>query len=274
MAERKKLQVACALSLEPSVLIADEPTNHLDAPTRQELIDALQRFTGIGIVITHDVAVVNQLASRSYLLRQVHTDAGNCTVVEAYEGTWEIIEEQIKERNTTAQRQHSRAKAETKRLQAERVRRMEKTRAVAAASQRTPDRRDHDACKRKKFAKGGLDAGVSRNVARLEGRIAAAQRAQEGFVTATKRYDGAVRFDIVPSSRRELMHLEQGVIRLTSQEPLWDQADPDELPRYVARVDGNHVNLTRNRELTGHTLQHTSEALAIPRISVGHGTIS
>ncbi|RSX56160.1 ABC transporter, ATP-binding protein [Bifidobacterium dolichotidis] len=259
--ERKRLQVACALALEPEVLVADEPTNHLDQPTRDAVIAALRQYRGIGIVITHDVAVINELAQRSYLLHRIHTNAGNKTAVDLFEGTWEVIHHELEQRNATATTQLKLAKAETRRLHAERQKRIEKTNQAAAASMRTPDRKDHDACKRKKFAKGGLDAGVSRNVARLEGRINQAAQATTGITTEAKRRTGAVQFDVEPSSRRELMHLEPGIIDFATAQ--WSAAD-GQVTQYAATLDGTTLNLDRSGEA-----DTAFAAVTIPRISVG-----
>ena len=62
--EQKKLQVACALWQNPTVLALDEPTNHVDAPCRDALADALEGFRGIGLLISHDRALLNRLADR------------------------------------------------------------------------------------------------------------------------------------------------------------------------------------------------------------------
>ena len=52
--EQKKIQIACALWAKPDVLVLDEPTNHIDAAARSPPHDALRRFDGIGIVVSHD----------------------------------------------------------------------------------------------------------------------------------------------------------------------------------------------------------------------------
>src|SRR5262249_31710346 len=44
--ERKRWQIAAALTREPDVLLLDEPTNHLDVDARKRLLGALRRFAG------------------------------------------------------------------------------------------------------------------------------------------------------------------------------------------------------------------------------------
>lgn len=59
--ERKRWQIAAALAEEPHVLLLDEPTNHLDAGGRQWLLSALRAHRGIGIVVSHDRALLDEL---------------------------------------------------------------------------------------------------------------------------------------------------------------------------------------------------------------------
>lgn len=47
-----------ALATSPNVLCLDEPTNHLDASNKQSLIQALNRFKGTLIVISHDIELL------------------------------------------------------------------------------------------------------------------------------------------------------------------------------------------------------------------------
>ncbi|MGC1679026.1 MAG: ATP-binding cassette domain-containing protein [Candidatus Binataceae bacterium] len=61
--ERKRWQVGAALAAEPAVLILDEPTDHLDADARGLLLDALGRFRGIGIVVSHDRIMLERLTT-------------------------------------------------------------------------------------------------------------------------------------------------------------------------------------------------------------------
>ena len=59
--ERKRWQVGAALAADPGILLLDEPTNHLDGDARALLLDALARFRGIGIVVSHDRGLLNAL---------------------------------------------------------------------------------------------------------------------------------------------------------------------------------------------------------------------
>ncbi len=60
--------IACALSLNPKVLIADEPTTALDATLQLQILDLLleiKKNTGISILfVTHDLGVVSKIADR------------------------------------------------------------------------------------------------------------------------------------------------------------------------------------------------------------------
>lgn len=62
--QQKRLQVACALWQRPDLLVMDEPTNHVDAPTREAIAAALARFKGVGLLISHDRALLDALCSQ------------------------------------------------------------------------------------------------------------------------------------------------------------------------------------------------------------------
>ncbi len=68
--ERKRWQVGAALAREPDVLLLDEPTNHLDAAARDSLLAALRRFTGLGVIVSHDRALLDALSSSTLRLHR------------------------------------------------------------------------------------------------------------------------------------------------------------------------------------------------------------
>jgi ATPase subunit of ABC transporter with duplicated ATPase domains len=59
--ERKRWQVGAALASEPGVLVLDEPSDHLDSEARDLLLAGLRRFRGIGIIVSHDRALLDEL---------------------------------------------------------------------------------------------------------------------------------------------------------------------------------------------------------------------
>ncbi|MDQ1278036.1 MAG: hypothetical protein QG555_1078 [Thermodesulfobacteriota bacterium] len=70
--ERKRVQIAVALWLEPDVLAIDEPTNHVDAEARNVLIKALREFPGIGLLVSHDRYLIDTLCSRCIFIETPH----------------------------------------------------------------------------------------------------------------------------------------------------------------------------------------------------------
>ena len=61
---RKRVALAQALVTRPDVLLLDEPTNHLDLDAIQWLEDLLIEFKGSVVVITHDRAFLDRVATR------------------------------------------------------------------------------------------------------------------------------------------------------------------------------------------------------------------
>ncbi|MBR7835382.1 ABC-F family ATP-binding cassette domain-containing protein [Actinospica durhamensis] len=78
--EQARLMLARVLLSDPSVLLLDEPTNHLDADAVSWLGDYLARFTGALLVISHDRAFLDRVATRVIELDGIH-DA-----LQTYEG--------------------------------------------------------------------------------------------------------------------------------------------------------------------------------------------
>ncbi|HET6189206.1 MAG TPA: ABC transporter ATP-binding protein [Trebonia sp.] len=65
---RQRVMIAMALSCEPKLIIADEPTTALDASVQREILSLLRdaadsRHTAV-LFISHDIAVVSEIASR------------------------------------------------------------------------------------------------------------------------------------------------------------------------------------------------------------------
>jgi len=75
--ERARVSL-CKLSVSGSnILLLDEPTNHLDMASREILEEALLRYDGTIITVSHDRYFINKLATRLWLIE---------------EGTFEVFE--------------------------------------------------------------------------------------------------------------------------------------------------------------------------------------
>ncbi|WP_039018722.1 ABC transporter ATP-binding protein [Halocynthiibacter namhaensis] len=72
--QRQRVVIAMAIARHPKLLIADEPTTALDVTTQAEILDLLKRLVvedNMGLMmITHDLAVVSDLADHIVIMKQ------------------------------------------------------------------------------------------------------------------------------------------------------------------------------------------------------------
>ena len=78
--EQARLMLARVLLAEPNVLLLDEPTNHLDADAVDWLGERLLRFPGAMLLISHDRAFLDRMATRVVELDGIHDE------LQEYEG--------------------------------------------------------------------------------------------------------------------------------------------------------------------------------------------
>jgi len=62
--ETVRLMLARLMLLEPNVLLMDEPTNHLDLEAIRSLTEAMEKYEGTCIFVTHDRQMVSHVADR------------------------------------------------------------------------------------------------------------------------------------------------------------------------------------------------------------------
>ena len=79
--EKSRLAIARMLLTPSNLLLLDEPTNHLDILSQEILLNALERFTGTVVFVSHERYFINKLAKKI-----VKIDGGRLTI---YPGNYE-----------------------------------------------------------------------------------------------------------------------------------------------------------------------------------------
>ncbi len=69
----------------PPLLVLDEPTNHLDLEGRALLMRAMGRYEGIGLVVSHDRAFLNQMTTETIWVESGRAQHFNCALEHASE---------------------------------------------------------------------------------------------------------------------------------------------------------------------------------------------
>ncbi|MDA1299396.1 MAG: ATP-binding cassette domain-containing protein [Proteobacteria bacterium] len=198
--ERKRTQIGCALWQQPSLLAIDEPTNHIDAGARLMLIDSLRAFRGIGLIVSHDRDLLDELCQQCVWLTPPSA--------RTFPGGYSLASKQRQLDRETTQREHDQAARENNLLQQERIKRRElASRAHADRSKRGLGRKDHDAkAKIDAAIVSGKDGQAGRLLRQLDGR---AERAQERLADARvdKEYEIGIWLPGSVSRRHHLLHL-------------------------------------------------------------------
>ena len=216
--EAKRLQIACALATDPEVL--DEPTNHVDRPTRERIIAALRSYDGIGILVSHDVALIDAAASSCALFERDHVRGRNITVVRVRPGNYSAASMDAQRERAAAAGMARNARRESTRIDAvKEQRRRAATSEIAGAAKahRLVNPKDHDA--RSRIKKNHNPSRLGPASARIDAQATAARERAAAVVTATKRYDGDIWMDAESSNRRELVRLEPQIIPYAPQSP-------------------------------------------------------
>jgi ATP-binding cassette subfamily F protein 3 len=78
--ERTRLAFLCLMQDAPNCLVLDEPTNHLDVDSIEALEDALERYDGTVVAVSHDRYFLDRIADRIVLVADGE--------VRAFEGGW------------------------------------------------------------------------------------------------------------------------------------------------------------------------------------------
>lgn len=69
--EKSRLNLCVLIHSQPNLLIMDEPTNHLDIAMSDELLKALESYTGTIIFVSHDRWFIRELATKYWVFNQV-----------------------------------------------------------------------------------------------------------------------------------------------------------------------------------------------------------
>jgi ATPase subunit of ABC transporter with duplicated ATPase domains len=215
--ERKRWQVGAALASEPAVLILDEPTDHLDADARGLLLEALGRFRGIGIVVSHDRVLLERLTV--YTVR-VHD--GSARIWRgAYGDAKRAWEAEQREYHASFERlKHERDKLKRRLADKRRIAQSAAADWSAGAGKRMRGPRDHDATSM--MAKGKSEmasARLSRDVGNLRRGV---DRVEErlGEFEFRKEKGRALFVDYVPAPMHRVFALDESEILAGSKRVL------------------------------------------------------
>ena len=112
--ERARVALAMMMLSRANLLILDEPTNHLDVESIEALEDAIERYDGTVLLVSHDRALLRALANRVWVLHDRHITDFDGSFAE-----WETV---------SAEREHAASVAASEEQESRRVRERQKTR--------------------------------------------------------------------------------------------------------------------------------------------------
>lgn len=209
--ERKRAQVGVVLWAAPEVLALDEPTNHIDADARLLLLDALRRFRGVGLLVSHDRELLDGLCQQCLFV-----DPPNAVMRPG--GVTQGTADQRREWDSARERDEDARNAAARLRDASQRRREEGDRSAAehkAAKHKKLPAHDHDGRAKRQLAKiSNKDDWAGKQSAALAKRAgkAAATRAD---IKVKKEYEMGFWLEgSACSTRNAVLHVPEGELPL------------------------------------------------------------
>ena len=68
--QKRRVALAGVLAMDPQIILLDEPATFLDPPSRRALVDVLRGLHHAQILVTHDIDLARELATRAVFFEQ------------------------------------------------------------------------------------------------------------------------------------------------------------------------------------------------------------
>ncbi len=185
--ERKRCQIGVALAEQPDVLLLDEPSNHLDHFSKNILLEVLQHFKGIGLLVSHDRELLNALCRQTVFVEPPRLKSYACAFSLAF------AEQQREQQTLSRDRETVRREFKKLKRRTQQQRQQAET-ADKQRSKRTIGRKDHDAKAKIDAARlSGKDAVQGRLYKKAQNRL---QRAEEQLqsIRTKKQYTLGIQY--------------------------------------------------------------------------------
>jgi len=205
--ERKRAQIASAFWRAPQVLAVDEPTNHLDAEAQEFLSAALSTFQGIGLLVSHDRKLLDDLCYQCLFI-----DPPDAVL---RPGNYSRGLHQSELDETTVKRRYSQVRQDYTKLAREAGRR----RSTASHADRRRSKKglspkDHDSRSKIDLARlSGKDGTDGRKVRQIESRLSRV-REKMGGIKVKKRYETGIWMPGAKSKRNTLFEISGGIFQI------------------------------------------------------------
>ncbi len=237
--ERKRCQIAAALFHDPDILAIDEPTNHIDVEAKQILIDALKTFNGIGLIVSHDRQLLNELCSNIIFIGEKG--------YQFIRGNYDTFEDEMQKQTKHLVSMKEDLNKEIKKLDKEvKARKRKAAQSDKRISKRNLSAKDHDTKSKIDAARlTGKDAVDNKIYSNLKSRMERMITEKESIGSTAKREVG-INLSGSKYSKEVLLHQKEAVINLGNGESL-EHSD-----LYIRRND--KIGLTGNNGCGKSTL--------------------
>jgi ATP-binding cassette subfamily F protein 3 len=191
--ETARVALAMMMLARANLLILDEPTNHLDVESIEALEDAIERYDGTVMIVSHDRALLRALANRVWVFhdRRISTFDGSFA-------EWEVV---------SAERTHA---AQVKAAEEAAIHRMRERQTVARREIGSRDLRDAI-----RKAQRDVEAAEA-DVVRLEHTISELTQTLSDPALYTKRQGAASAIRLGAELDRAKADLERAIERWTT----------------------------------------------------------